>query len=231
MDTAEPEGKLAKLPPPHANQQLKDRATMIATELKVTEFYHKNKKIYAAKLKEQEDEVVRRNENLSKELAKAEEDYKARVAAIRTQHQLHMEETLAKKKASEDKMQKLEEQFTAKKAMYAEVIGLTVHDDKPAPTPLQQLAATVPDTDARLRKALEGIRDDQIQIIKEIFNVPAAMQGGMHLRPPPGVGEGTAVGARALPAVPDDGVTGELGQRDHVMNEGEQHLDGKKPRL
>ena len=57
LDTAEPKARLAKLPLPTANRQLKDRATLTAHELKVTEHYVRTKKNYAAKLQEVDEEV------------------------------------------------------------------------------------------------------------------------------------------------------------------------------
>lgn len=64
-----------------------------------TEFYLKPKKAFASKLQEAEEEVEPRGVNVEKELAKALQEHNAREEAIRKQHDLHMAETMTRKKA------------------------------------------------------------------------------------------------------------------------------------
>ena len=130
---------------------------------------------------------------------------------------------------SEDNLQRLDDQFAAKKAMYAEMIGKTANEEKPAPIPLQKPGTGM--LDAKLKDALAGISEGQIQIIMSIFNVTPSSQVTLHPKPlPANTGGSSASGGQEPPPVPADGAPNEFEKRDVVMNEGQLQLDAKKPR-
>ena len=229
FDATEPKARLAKLPPPTANRQLKDRANLTAYELKVTEHYVRTKKSYAAKLQEVDQEVQTRKMNVEKEFAKAVQEHNARMEAIRQQHEQHMEDTLVRQKTWSEKMEMLETQYATKKKELETWISKAASGEggpiAPTPTPVQKLGCGALDT--KIKETLANVTEDEINALKAIFGVAPALV--KHPKPPPGGGKGSTSGhgAQELPAVPDDvelpgnigGTNVEQQDRDVTMSE------------
>jgi hypothetical protein len=102
--------KLSKLPLPSSNQPAQDWACLAAQQLKSKKEYQKQ----AAICEKRKDALVQekedRDQELSRELELANLDHEARVAAIRSQHAIHMADTLAREEANLAKAATLEAQ-------------------------------------------------------------------------------------------------------------------------
>ena len=120
-------------------------------------------------------------------LERAEEDHRQGLEAIRKQHEIHMADTLERKKACQAKLDQLELELTECKRNLADMMAKTSSEEAAAPVPAQVLGA--PSLHEPLKSALTGISAEQVELVKGIFNSVSAAQA-RHVRPPPGKGIG-----------------------------------------
>ena len=144
--------KLSKLPLPCSNQPAQDWACLAAQQLKSKKEYQRQADICEKKKDELHQEKEDRDKELSRELELAVLDHEARVTAIRSQHAIHMADTLLREEANlakaailetqnEKLMEELNNAIEASKKEGKEPAGTQAPVMRPQPPALVQASA------------------------------------------------------------------------------------------